>query len=123
MMSSARVKCHMSHASEFRSSRGRTRIWSSVSPPNVRSAADILFPPTAAECTAACWERNSSLPSMVTSLVRRSVRCGNGRMPGGGIGDRVIVVGGHRAADADRADDPSRLDDRYPAPAEDELVA
>ena len=54
MMSSARAMCHISHASELRSSRGRTRICSSLRPAKVRSAADILLPPTAADCTAAC---------------------------------------------------------------------
>src|SRR6185295_12848512 len=63
-MSSARAMCHMSHASELRSSRGRTRICSSVRPAKVRSATDILLPPTAAECTAACWSRNRSRASM-----------------------------------------------------------
>src|SRR4029453_5632979 len=60
MMSSARAMYHMSHASELRSSRGRTRICSSVTPPKVPPALDILLPPTAAECTAPCWSRNSS---------------------------------------------------------------
>src|SRR5881296_3163975 len=64
MMSSARAMCNISHASEFRSSRGRTRICSSVRPANARSAADILLPPTAAECIAACWSRNRSRMSM-----------------------------------------------------------
>src|SRR5690349_5424017 len=63
-MSSARAMCHISHAIEFRSSRGRTRICSSVRPAKVRSAADILLPPTAAVCMAACCSRNRSRVSM-----------------------------------------------------------
>src|SRR5258705_3830278 len=66
-MSSARAMCHMSHASELRSSRGRTRICSSVRPAKVRSAADILLLPTAAECMTACWSRNRSRASMSSS--------------------------------------------------------
>src|SRR5262249_12830270 len=69
--SSARAMCHMSQASELRSSRGRTRICSSVRPAKVRSAADILLPPTAAECIAACWSRNRSRASMSSSPVSR----------------------------------------------------
>src|SRR5439155_5227722 len=45
-----------------------------------------------------------------------------GRVPGGGIGDRVIVVGGNRAAHPDGADDPLADDQRYRALAEDEPV-
>src|SRR2546425_5623570 len=67
MMSSARAMCHLSHASELRSSRGRTRICASVRPAKARSAADILLPPTATECTAACWSRNISRTSMSPS--------------------------------------------------------
>src|SRR5262245_20729447 len=63
-MSSARAMWNMIHAIEFRSSRGRTRICASDSPVKVRSAADILLPPTARECMAACCSRNRSRASM-----------------------------------------------------------
>src|SRR5882762_1117298 len=43
-------------------------------------------------------------------------------MAGGGVGDRVVVVGRDRAADADGADHVARVDERHPALAEDELV-
>src|SRR5262249_55473036 len=44
-------------------------------------------------------------------------------MAGRGVRDRVVVVGRHRAADPDRADDAPVLDDRHGALAEVELVA
>src|SRR5258708_19722434 len=43
-------------------------------------------------------------------------------MAGGGVGDRVVVVGRDCAADADSADDVARVDERHAALAEDELV-
>src|SRR5215813_1647591 len=64
MASSTRAMCHKSQANELRSSRGRTRICSSVRPLKVRSAADILLPPTAAEWMKVCWLRNRSRASI-----------------------------------------------------------
>src|SRR5436309_4540489 len=52
-----------------------------------------------------------------------SVGFRNDGMPGGGVRDRVVVVGWDRSADTDRAHDAAVFDDRYGALAEIELVA
>src|SRR5688572_18708885 len=119
MMSSARAMCHTSQAIEFRSSRGRTFIWSALSPPSVRSAADPGLPPTSFEWTAPCCIRKRSRTSMG---IAPSVGCGNLRVTGRGIGDRVVVVGRHGAADADGTDDVSAVDDRHAAASEHEPI-
>ena len=71
----------MSQASEFRSSRGRTRICSSVSPANVRSAADVLLPPTSAMSLM-------KMPADLDKAFRKFIP------PFGAAGNPVDITGG-----------------------------
>src|SRR5437867_11329284 len=50
------------------------------------------------------------------------VALGKVGVPRGFVGDRVVVVGGDRAAHADGTDDLPAVDDRHGAAAKDELV-
>src|SRR5262249_4874019 len=115
-MSSARAMCHTIHAIELRSSRGRVRICSSVRPPSVRSAAEALLPPTAAECTAPCWSMNRSRASMSALLGLQPVALLD-QLPVGVLVEDLVaaelvdvaaLVVEHLAVGAPPGDDPHR---------------